>query len=135
MAKEAFYFSHDCNARNDEKLIAVRMRFGAEGYGVYFMILERLMESTNYIHVKDYNTISFDLRVNNSIVKEIIEDFGLFVFTEDGKSFYSESFIRRMKPLDNIREQRRLAGKKSAKKRAKNNDRSTTVAKKFNKGK
>lgn len=132
MAKETYYFSHDCNARNDEKLIAVRMRHGAEGYGIYFMILERLMESSNHMSVKDYNIIAFDLRVDTSKIKSIIEDFGLFVFTEDGKYFYSESFNRRMVPLDNLREQRKLAGKKSAEKRAKKNDNSTTVERPLN---
>ncbi|MGG5506743.1 MULTISPECIES: Lin1244/Lin1753 domain-containing protein [unclassified Myroides] len=118
MSKEAFYFSHDSNARNDEKILAVRMRHGAEGYGVYFMILERLLESTKYMSVKDYNVIAFDLRVSASVIKSVIEDFGLFVFTDEGKHFYSESLIRRMQPLDNLREQRRAAGKKSAEKRA-----------------
>ncbi|MDM1396085.1 DUF4373 domain-containing protein [Myroides odoratimimus] len=117
MSKEAFYFSHDSNARNDEKILAVRMRHGAEGYGVYFMILERLLDSTKYMSVKDYNVIAFDLRVSASVIKSVIEDFGLFVFTEEGKHFYSESLIRRMQPLDNLREQRRAAGKKSAEKR------------------
>ncbi|MGV8136472.1 MAG: Lin1244/Lin1753 domain-containing protein [Mangrovibacterium sp.] len=119
MSKESFYFPHDSNARNDDKLIAVRMKLGAEGYGIYFMILERLMEGTNYMSVKDYNIIAFDLRVDTFKVKSVIEDFGLFVFVEDDKYFYSESFNRRMIPLENIREQRRLAGKKSAEKRAK----------------
>ncbi|MDR2917827.1 MAG: DUF4373 domain-containing protein [Tannerella sp.] len=127
MAKEAFYFPHDCNARNDEKLISVRMKYGAQGYGVYFMILERLMESTDHILVKDYNVIAFDVRVDSSIVKEIVENFGLFVFAEDGKYFYSESFNRRLKPFDNLREQRRQAGIKSAEKRAELSNRSTTV--------
>ncbi|WP_321331846.1 DUF4373 domain-containing protein [uncultured Bacteroides sp.] len=121
------YFSHDNNARNDDKIIAVRMKYGAEGYGIYFMILERLMESTDYMSIKDYNIIAFDLRVDASKIKSIIEDFGLFVFTEDGKYFYSESFNRRMIPLNNMREQRRLAGKKSAEKRAKNGSNLTTV--------
>lgn len=132
MAKDAYYFSHDSNARNDEKIIAVRMKYGVEGYGAYFMILERLMESTNYTHVKDYNTIAFDLRVGNTLIKSIVEDFGLFEFTEDGKHFYSESFKRRMRPLDNLREQRSLAGKKSAEKRALLNKESTTVERPLN---
>lgn len=132
MAKDAYYFSHDSNARNDEKIIAVRMKYGVEGYGAYFMILERLMESTNYIHVKDYNTIAFDLRVSNTLIKSIIEEFGLFEFTEDGKHFYSDSFKRRMQPLDNLRKQRSLAGKKSAEKRALLNKESTTVERPLN---
>jgi hypothetical protein len=130
MNKATYYFSHDFNARNDEKIMAVRIKYGMEGYGIYFALLERLGESSLYIHVKDYNIISFDLRVSNSLVKSIIEDFGLFEFTEDGKHFHSVSFNERMKPLDNLRGQRSDAGKKSAEKRKNSpvfNDRSTTV--------
>ena len=127
MSKEAYYFSHDGNARNDDKIIAVRMRHSAEGYGIYFMILERLMESSNYMSVKDYNIIAFDLRVSADKVKSIVEDFGLFSFSDDGKYFYSESFNRRMKPLENTREQRRQAGVNSARKRAEKKQNSTTV--------
>lgn len=119
MSKQSFYFSHDGNARNDDKIIAVRMRHGAEGYAVYFMILERLLESTNYMSVKDYNIIAFDLRVSAGIVKSVIEDFGLFQDTEDGRHFMCERFSDRMRPLDNLREQRRIAGLKSAESRAK----------------
>ena len=127
MIKNSSYFSHDSNARNDEKIIAVRMKYGIEGYGIYFAIIERLRESTDYVGVKDYNVIAFDLRVDASKIKSIIEDFGLFAFTEDGKCFYSESLIERMKPLENLREQRRQAGLKSAEKREKNKENSTTV--------
>jgi hypothetical protein len=28
MSKEVHYFSHDCNARNDEKILALRMKRG-----------------------------------------------------------------------------------------------------------
>lgn len=28
------YFSHDSNARNSDKLLAVRIKHGAEGYGI-----------------------------------------------------------------------------------------------------
>lgn len=85
------YFSHDSNARNDEKILAVRMKFGMEGYGIYFAILERLRDSADYMSIRDYNVIAFDFRVSAEKVKSIVEDFGLFVFTEDGKYFYSEN--------------------------------------------
>ena len=41
-----------------------------------------------------------------------MEDFGLFVFTEDGKYFYSESFSRRMGIKDEEKTRRSEAGKK-----------------------
>lgn len=94
------YFSHDSNARNSTKLIALRMKYGAAGYGVFFMILERLREEPNYTCVRDYNVIAFDLHESNALIKSVIEDFGLFSFTEDGKYFYSESFNRRMEKKD-----------------------------------
>lgn len=106
------YFSHDSNARNDDKLIRLRMKHGAAGYGVYFMILERLREEADYMSIKDYNMIAFDFRVDSSLVKSVIEDFGLFVFTEDGKCFYSESFMRRMEIKDAVRNKRKDAAAK-----------------------
>lgn len=105
------YFPHDSNARNSDKLIRLRMRHKAAGYGVFFMILERLREEPNYMSVKDYNMIAFDLREDASLIKSVIEDFGLFVFTEDGKYFYSESFKKRMEFKDDKSKKRSEAGK------------------------
>ena len=127
MSKDAFYFSHDGNARNDDKMIAVRMKYGMEGYGIYFAIIERLRESCNYMCIKDYNIVAFDLRVGADKVKSIIEDFNLFSISEDKNYFYSQSLINRMIPLDNLKEQRSLAGKKSGEKRSKKTDHLTVV--------
>ena len=110
MAKNKFYFSHDGGARNDDKIIAVRMKHKAEGYAVYFMILEKMLESSNYILQRDYNVLAFDFRVETGIVKSIVEDFNLFEFSEDGNYFFSNSFKSRMKPLEDIKETNRVKG-------------------------
>jgi len=47
------YFPHDSNARNSDKLLPVRMKYGAEGYGIYFMLLERLRDEPTYMSIKD----------------------------------------------------------------------------------
>ena len=120
MSKEA-YFSHDSNARNDGKIIALRMKHGMEGYGIYFGILERLRENSDYTSTTNYDIIAFDLRVDSKKVRSIVEDFGLFVISEDGSYFYSESFTNRMKPLEEKREKCRMAGKESGKSRSKGN--------------
>lgn len=110
------YFSHDSNARNDTKILNLRAALGAEGYGIYFMLLERLRDSTDYASVIDYNAIAFDLRVSAGTVKRVVEDFRLFSFTENGERFYSESLLRRMKIKDekkkDISEKRRAAANK-----------------------
>lgn len=115
--KATNYFSHDSNARNDEKIIRLRMKHHAAGYGVYFMILERLREEVSYMSAKDYNMIAFDLRVDAALVKSVVEDFGLFAFTDDGKCFYSDSFTQRMNVKDTLHRQRSEAGKAAMKKR------------------
>lgn len=101
------YFSHDSNARNSDKLIPLRSEMGAEGYGIYFMLLERLREEPDYTSVKDYNMLAFDLRVDAAKIKRVIEGFRLFVFTEDGKYFYSEGFCKRMNHKDEKSEKAR----------------------------
>ena len=111
------YFPHDSNARNSDKLLPVRMKYGAEGYGIYFMLLERLREEKNYMSVKDYNVLAFDLRVDTSKIKDLVENFGLFAFTENGECFYSEGFNKRMEIKDEKSKKRSEAGKKGAAKR------------------
>ena len=105
------YFTHDSNARNSDKLIPLRAKMGAEGYGIYFMLLERLREEPDYTSVKDYNMLAFDLRVDAAKVKAVVENFGLFAFTDDGKCFYSESFLRRMQVKDEKSEKARASAR------------------------
>lgn len=47
MSKETFYFTHDYNARNDDKILELRSLYGAEGYGIFWMIAETMAENTN----------------------------------------------------------------------------------------
>lgn len=47
MAKDTFWFKHDYNARNDEKILELRSICGAEGYGIYWMIVESMADSSN----------------------------------------------------------------------------------------
>jgi len=43
--KDAFYFQHDYNARNDEKVLELRSNYGVEGYGLFWMLLESMAET------------------------------------------------------------------------------------------
>ena len=130
----ANYFSHDSNARNDEKVIRLRMKHGAAGYGVYFMLLERMRDSKDYTIEKDYDMIAFDLRVDVKIIKSVVEDFDLFDFTEDGNAFYSKSFMDRMVEKDLVSKKRSEAGKIAMAKRwSKSNDVITNEEECYNK--
>lgn len=96
----ANYFSHDSNARSDNKVIALRMKYGWEGYGLYFALIEKLADSPCYKLPQDYNALAYDLRTDNAKIKNIVNDFGLFDITEDGEYFYSKSLLKRMQFKD-----------------------------------
>ena len=34
------YFTHDVNARSDDKLSAIKTKYGLIGYAIYFILLE-----------------------------------------------------------------------------------------------
>ena len=99
------FFPHDSNARNSDRLIRLRAKHGAAGYGVYFMLVERLRDETNYVSARDYEMLAFDLRVDAELIRSVVEDYGLFELTDDGCGFYSDSFMRRMKIKDDKVEQ------------------------------
>ncbi len=97
MAKEAYYFSHDSNARNDEKIIKLRMKHGWQGFGIYWAIIEKLRDSADYYLANDYDLIAFEFTSHPELIKSIIEDFALFIFSENNTRFTSNSLLERMK--------------------------------------
>lgn len=111
------YFPHDSDARSDDKIIALRIKHKWEGYGLYWALIEKLRESKDYTLKADYNVLAFDLRADAAILKSVINDFGLFAFTDNGECFYSESLNIRMKPLDEKRAKLSDAGKRGNEKR------------------
>ena len=120
--KDAYYFPHDYNARNDPKILALRSVFGAEGYGVYWMMIERLREQPDYkLQVTKYlyNALAMQTQVQKEHLQEIVEaccndfvegDSPLLV--NDGQYIYSSSLLRRMQRVDEISETRREAAQK-----------------------
>ena len=116
--KDAYYFSHDSNARNDQRLMKLRMKYGPEGYGMYFMIIEILRDTENYtLQISDITSICFDIRADEDKVLDLLKNYNLFEF--EGDYFYSRSLSRRMEKLDKIKEVRRESGKKGGKAKAK----------------
>ena len=126
------YFNHDSNARNDEKIVALRIRYGAEGYGVYFMLIEMLQAAPGCTLEKDYKALAFDLRVSARRIKSIVEDFGLFTPTDGGKKFYSERLVKYASDVDESYERYAEAGRKGMKARWKKSEPITMLSEKHN---
>lgn len=107
------YFPHDSNARNSKKLLRLRKKHGAAGYGVYFMLIERLTEEEDFSSDLDYDMLSFELHVKKDFLRSVVENFELFQIKTDelgAKKFQSAGLLERME-LRGIRSE---AGKKGA---------------------
>lgn len=102
MSKEAYYFSHDSNARHDPKITAMRGVYGSEGYAWFFMFIEMMRETDGYkLDMQSkyaFNAYAMQMHSNSdaiaSFVHDCVNEFNLF--SSDGDAFWSESLLRRM---------------------------------------
>lgn len=113
--KETYYFSHDYNARNDEKILELRSEFKSDGYAAYFMMLESMAENEDSgLNRVAIGGLSLGYNIPKGKLEKIIQkavDIGLFV--EEGSRFYSP----RMREHKEFRLSLSEAGKLGAKKR------------------
>ena len=93
MTKDTYYFSHDYNCRNDEKIKRLLRSLGITGYGIFWAIVEDLYNNANALRL-DYDGIAYDLRTDANVVKSVINDFDLFEI--DGDVFGSKSVQDRL---------------------------------------
>lgn len=98
MAKDAYWFRHDANARNDIKVIELRSIHGYQGYGLYFATLEVMREQSHYcIPENKIGMLAVALGESTDKVREIIKDcIAVGLFTCENGMIYSVSFLARM---------------------------------------
>ena len=152
MAKDVYYFSHDVNASNDPKIVAMESQFGVISYAWWWKLIEKLASSDDYkLPFKKYTFIALDKELgilnenerpfnenehnffcsNESFlfVNSLIHDFELLDC--DDEYFWSPSLIRRQEDrrskYEKKQEQRRLAGIKSGEARRKKEQKRTVV--------
>ena len=104
----AEYFSHDYDAREDEKIQHLLYKLKWEGYGLYWAIVEMLYKNDGYLTI-EYERIAHALQTQSDIIKSIIEDFNLFRCTAN--AFYSPSALHRLK----LRKGKSVVARKAAK--------------------
>lgn len=115
--KDAYFFAHDSNAKDDPKCCLLIDQLGLEGYGIYWVLIETLRDQPGYryplallpVLARRYNTTPEKARV-------VVGNYGLFV-VDDGEFFLSNSLCRRMAKWDDKRELNRLKGIKSGERR------------------
>lgn len=117
--KDAYYFSHDSNARNDEKILMLRSEYGWEGYGIYWVLVEMMFESseTGLYHSKIKGIAaghSIDITLLENVINTCITE---NLFVSDKVMFWSESLRRRKEKYLTIKQKKSEAGKKGMAKR------------------
>jgi len=106
---ETSWFKHDFNARRDQKILTMRLVYGGEGYGWYWMLIEMMREATDYkLRLSGKYSIQAlavelgaDQGMLANFILDCINEFSLF--ESDGEYFWSPSLCRRMEPLDSKR--------------------------------
>lgn len=93
MASE--YFSHDCDAQYDDKCVRLLQVLGWKGYGVYWGLVERLSKRDDCSLEYNPAGLAWQLHVQEKFLVRVITEFNLFVVSEDGTRFWSESARRR----------------------------------------
>ena len=129
MAKDVYYFSHDVNASNDPKIVAMESQFGVISYAWWWKLIEKLASSDDYkLPFKKYTFIALDKELgilnenerpfnenerpfnenehnffcsNESFlfINSLIHDFELLDY--DDEYFWSPSLIRRQEERRN----------------------------------
>lgn len=116
--KDAYYFSHDANARHDPKIIKMISVYGMEGYGWYWVIIEMLREQDNYklsiYDQSDIDVIASQAYSDSEKIKKYIGDcVKIFkLFKKSKKYLWSLSLSNRMKKMNEKREKGRKAANK-----------------------
>lgn len=119
---DSYYISHDIDAFDDIKIIALCDEFGLEAYALYWIILEKMFPEESislpysdmtFRALKAKSKASCDIK---SLIDRAIE-YELFVL-EDGQ-FYSPSFVKRMEKLLDRKAKRSKAGRKGGQASAK----------------
>lgn len=113
----AYYFSHDCDAKDDPKCVLLIEQLGLEGYGIFWVLVEILRSQPNLKYplslvpalARKYNTTSEKM-------KTVIQSYRLFIIEND-EFFFSESLNRRMQMYFDRKKVLSEAGKKGNQKR------------------
>lgn len=94
MKKDAYYFPHDSNAKDDEKCIILLEELGPEGYGIFWILVETLRDNPRYrARLKILPAIARRYNTTHEKVRAVVTRYDLFVIEED--EFFLQSIPHR----------------------------------------
>lgn len=114
MTKDAFYFQHDSNAKDDPKCMLLIDKIGLVGYGIYWILIETLRDQKDYkFQLKLVPVLAKRYGGDTAMFMDVILNFDLFEI-EDEELFYSPSLINRMNIWEMAKDDKRNRAMKGA---------------------
>jgi hypothetical protein len=119
MNNKSYYFQHDFNAANDEKILYLRSMYGMEGYGLYWYFIELMHQSQDSkLKCKLINGISYQLNID---IDKLLQFYNSCIDTElfvtDGEFYWSQRVLENKEVQEEKRKLKSFAGKKGMEKR------------------
>jgi hypothetical protein len=112
--KDAYYFSHDSNAKDDPKCVLLIEQLGPEGYGIFWILIETLRDQPDFKYpLKLLSALARRYNTTAEKIKAVVVSYDLFIIEND-TFFFSESLNRRMILFQEKRKKLSEAGKKGA---------------------
>jgi hypothetical protein len=97
--KSVEYFPHDCNAKDDPKIMLMMAQLGLEAYGIYWVLIEYLRDQPGYsAPMLLLDALSRRYGSSKEKFEAIITKFNLFEYNDE--FFTSPSLVRRMEPME-----------------------------------
>jgi hypothetical protein len=129
MAKDAYYFPHDLNAKDDEKCLFIISKFGLAGYGLYWMFIEKMhQQSDGKLTCDLLEGLALCFNTDITLLQEFYNTaITIKLFVTDGEKYWSERVLRNKKELEDKRNNRSLAGRLGMEKRWKNEAKNNSV--------
>ena len=112
--KDTFYFPHDYNASNDEKIKKLIRIEWWEGYGIYRHIIEQLANNNWRMSEDSIEDLSYSMHLSCERIATVLRNYDLFVFEDN--FFYSNRLLEHI----NIRNNKKNQARKSAEARRSN---------------
>ncbi len=122
--KYNYYFSHDSNFRNEERILMLRSKYGWKGYGLYWAFIELMFETgIAYLTHSKIAGMASGLNIKENFAKEFISYcIKEKLFESDDILFWSEDLKEKINLMEKVRNQKSLAGKKGMEKRWEKDD-------------
>ena len=108
--KKTYYFSHDYNASQDPKILNMMAELKVEGYGMFWLLVEKLAEANGKLLLDDLKGLAFAWQIDSSKLILLATKFSLF--DNDGTYFWSERLNEHLKKRQNLSKIRAKMGRK-----------------------